>query len=605
MLINDILPGVKKIKSMWPAAFIPMGWDLIKIVSVFTSRYLGYNLYLDKSAGSILVELGGFNLRVLIPASLPSIQQMGLLKVLGESPSTFNRSWAGITAYAAFLFLGGLLTAGYLGLLKDGIRNRSVRLKTFFQFSWYYGPRMFLILALESLGLTLLGVFGDGGWLKMLEAFLGLLFMLTPYIVVMEDYGVVEAVVAAPAILLKHIGRFSSILVEVAVISTVSSAAFVSLGGRAWIPAVAVWPFIGTVLVYDIMLFFHNVAMKDPLDERPREYLRGYGQSFLKTLIIFLALIVIAGLPTALSKSRYFGALLPWHKPVIQKQGYVYQTGGGLVLSRNNNLSRAKIIIDTLSPRPDDILYTKPGVIRGKGRLITAFKPIYFTFELTRIPTEKEVVYGLQNGGKVEATDGIWGNPVERGMILVIGGGLDRLSGVIYDKRDYSEFNTLWSPDKDSIFLGPTGNKKDLYGFYAAGKLPPTPVEFQWIYNKAVPVPAEGEKDPLHIMQKLNVAFESLDLDMLLNMMYYVNDLKPQNVLEILEKRFSRIRWNMKAKGLQNWEDNVRSDVSYYQASAEKIVVLGDYYYLRDKLGFRAEIYKIGGRWKITKMVIE
>jgi hypothetical protein len=34
-------------------------------------------------------------------------------------------------------------------------------------------------------------------------------------------------------------------------------------------------------------------------------------------------------------------------------------------------------------------------------------------------------------------------------------------------------------------------------------------------------------------------------------------------------------------------------------------MLVGDYHYLEDKMGFRAELFKIGERWKITKMTIK
>jgi len=146
---------------------------------------------------------------------------------------------------------------------------------------------------------------------------------------------------------------------------------------------------------------------------------------------------------------------------------------------------------------------------------------------------------------------------------------------------------------------------KDLYGFYAAEQLPDSPVEFQWLYNSALPVLPEGESDYIKLMEKLNVAFESLDRELLLNILYYVNDLKPDNVLSQLERDFAKCRLIMEGQGLQNWEQNVTTDVSYYHNSNEKITLMGDYIFVTDKIGFRAELYKIGKKWKIIKMLIK
>jgi hypothetical protein len=607
MFDRDIAAGFKRVKLIWPVVIFPFLWDLVKILAVYMSSFLGYNLYLDHDFGSVLINLKTtHNLRIFIPSPLPSIQQMGLLNVFRAGSGAFNDSWAGIMAYGAFLFLGGLVTAGYLGLLKDGIRNRRPRIKTFFQFAWYYGPRFFLVFLFEGLFLSLITLFGESRWLNAAIGLMGFIFVLLPYVIIMEDYGLIEAVMAAPMLLLRYFKDFAIFFSEVAAVSAVFYAFINSAGMWGWFTALVVWPYMGTSLVFDIMLFYHDLVMKQPLTESPREHLRGYGQSFLKTIIIILVMTLIAGLPTVISKNRYFTVLMPWHHPVIEREGCVYQTEGSLVLSPHNRFKKAKLIIDSLSPSKDDILYTKPGFIKGKGRIITAgFKPIYFSFELARTAADENAVYSLQNGGKVEATDGIWGNPVERGMVLAISSDLKCISGVIYDKRDYSEFNTLWSPEKDSVFLGPAARKKDLYGFYASDKIPQTPVEFQWVYNRALTIPAAGEKDPVFIMEKMNVAFESLDLDLLLKILYYVSDLKPENVLSLLQEKFSHYKWNMKAKGLENWNNNVKTDVSYYPISGEKIMLVGDYHYLEDKMGFRAELFKIGERWKITKMTIK
>jgi len=61
----------------------------------------------------------------------------------------------------------------------------------------------------------------------------------------------------------------------------------------------------------------------------------------------------------------------------------------------------------------------------------------------------------------------------------------------------------------------------------------------------------------------------------------------------------------MEAKGLQNWEQNIRTDVSYYYNSNGKITLMGDYYFNSHKIGYRAELFKIGQRWKITKVSIK
>lgn len=564
---------------------------------------MGYNLRLNQVFSSILVNIENYHFYIFIPSPLPSIQQIGVLNMFHISGGAFNYTWAGITAYGAFLFLGGLVTAGFLGFIKDGIRNRKPSLKTFFQFAWYYGPRFFLLLLFGGLFVSLISLLGGYRMFGLIVAFFEIVFILVPYVIIMEDYGIAEALVSAPLILFRYFKPFSLLFLGEAFLSTIFSA-LVNLSQKGWPIALFIWPYLGTSLVYDIMLLYHDIVLKQPLSETPREHLRGYGQSFLKTLILILVVILVLGFPTVLSKSRYFPVLMPWHHPVIEREGYVYQTDGSLVISPHNRFKKVKLVIDSLSPSKDDILYTKPGFIKGKGRVIAAgFKPVYFTFELARASGDDHAVYSLQNGGRVEATDGIWGNPVERGMILAISGDLKNVSGVIYDKRDYSEFSTLWSPEKDVVFLGPMRNKKDLYGFYASEKVPKTPVEFQWVYDRALPVQA-GEKDPISIMEKINTAFESLDLDLLLKMLYYVSDLKPENVLSILQEKFSHYTWDMKVKGLENWENNVKSDVSYYPVSGEKIILVGDYRYLENTLGFRAELYKIGERWKITRMII-
>ncbi|HHW03782.1 MAG TPA: hypothetical protein GXX35_13420 [Thermoanaerobacterales bacterium] len=606
MFNRNIVEGFKKLNLTWPVIILPFLWDTAKILAIYMSSFLGYNLNLDQDFGSVLINIKNYDIRVFIPSPLPSIQQLGLLNAFHAGSDVFNNTWAGITAYGAFLFLGGLVTAGYLGLLKDGIRNRKPHIKTFFQFAWYYGPRFFLVFLFEGIFLSLMTLFDQPLLLTAAIVFLGFIFILVPYTIVMEDYGLVEAAIVAPMLLLRHLRDFAMFFLKVAAASTVFCALIGFIGPWKWLAAIIAWPYIGTCLVLDIMLFYHDTIMKQPLTESPREYLRGYGPSLLKTVIIILVVTLVAGLPTVISKNRYFSVLMPWHHPVMEKEGCLYQTEGSMMLSPGNRFKKVKLMIDSLSPSKDDILYTKPGFIRGKGRIIAnGFVPVYFSFELSRTAADENAVYSLQNGGKVEATDGIWGNPVERGMILAISGDMKCISGVIYDRRDYSEFNTIWSPEKDCVLLGPVTRKKNLYGFYASDKTPQTPVEFQWIYNRALTVTAAGEKDPLFIMEKLNAAFESLDLDLLLKMLYYVSDLKPENVLALLQEKFSHYKWDMKAKGIENWAGNVKSDVSYYPISNEKIMLVGDYHYLDNKLGFRAELFKIGERWKITKMTIK
>ena len=592
-------------KIISTTALIPLLWDLFKLVVICVSRFLGYNLYLDQSFGYFAFKIKEVPLSVTVPSFLPSVQEIGLLKNIAVSSSPFNKSWEGLLAYGAFLFLSGLVTGGFYGTLKDYFRNRTPRIRTFTQFSWYYGPRFFLVLLLQNLFILITAVFIGDKKLNMAVLFLRTIFIFLPYIIVMEDYGFFEALVAAPSVFFRFLGPFSRTIICIIAATTVFSSVFDWMGTLGWITALFLWPIIRAGIIYKVMLFFNNIVMTEPVKERPREYIRGYGKSTLKSVLLAVLIATIFGLPTFICKIRYTDTMLPWHKPVIQREGFIYQTEGARVYTTKNNLRKAKLVIDSLTPSKDEILYTKAGLIRGKGRLITDSRPIYFTFELTKTTNYNNITYSLQNGGKVEAADGLWGNPVDRGMTLVIDGQFNCISGIIYDKMDYSEFDTLWSPENSSIFLGPTPNKSSLYGFYVAQETPNSPVEFQWIYNTALSILPEGERDSLKLMEKINIAFESLDRDMLLNIMYYVNDLKPDDVLAVIKESFSNYRWVMQAKGLSNWEQNIKTNVSYYPVSNEKITLMGDYFFLQDKISFRAELYRIGQRWKITRMLIK
>jgi len=267
-------------------------------------------------------------------------------------------------------------------------------------------------------------------------------------------------------------------------------------------------------------------------------------------------------------------------------------------------LKKAKLFIDNIYPSPEEIAYIKPGLIRGKGRILADAKTIYFSFELTRSVLGEDVVYSLQNGGKIDATDGIWGNPVDRGVVLAMTSDLESVSGVFYDKGDYTDVTTLWDDGGKAIFLGPGSNKPQLYGIYADNNTEMTPVEFQWLYNRAIRWAPEGEKSPIIIMERLNNAFETLDLDFLLNALYYVKELQPENLLSDLKFNFDSLRLQRQAEGLEDWEDTMDSDFSYYPISDVKMGIVGDYNFSEKKVGFRAEIYKIGSKWKLTKVII-
>lgn len=571
------------------------------------SSFLGYNLYLHESLGLWSLKINQLNFSVVPPSLLPSIQDIGLLEnISNNSLSFYNKSWEALLAFGAFLFLSGLVCGGFYGTLKDSFRNRKPSLKTFKQFAWYYGPRFFIILLFYNLFTLTAMVFVDSAKVNYITFALKIFFVFLPYAIVMEDRGFFEALAAAPQVFLRYFRYFTGTLVKVLTVSTIFTLSIQWLGDSGLILALSLWPFIGTGIIYSIMCFFDDIVMKEPVAERPREHFRGYGKSTLNTVIIVFLVVTVAGMPTFISNIGYAYTIMPWHRPVLNRDGFIYQTEGARVYTVKNNLGNVKLVIDSLAPSRDEILYAKPGLIRGKGRLLGNIKPVYFSFELTKnINQQDYIIYSLENGGKVEATDGLWGNPVDRGMTLVIDGNLNYISGIIYDKRNYSEFDTLWSPERMSIFLGPVPNKDELYGFYTAIEPPNSPIEFQWIYNLALPILSEGERDYIKLMEKINVAFEALDRDLLLNILYYVKDLKPDNVLVKLEETFNKYRWSMETEDLQNWEQNIKTDVSYYKVSGEKITLMGDYFFNRDKIGFRAELFKIGQRWKITKMSIK
>jgi hypothetical protein len=597
--------NINTLKSFLLIILIPLFWDIFKLIAISLSRFLGYNLYLDQSFGYFVFAVKGIPVTVFSPLHLPSVQEIGFFRNIAISATSYNKSWNGILAYGAFLFLSGLVSGGYYGTLKDCIRKRTPNIRTFTQFSWYYGPRLFLVLLLQNLFFLTATVFIGETRVNTATFFLKIIFMFLPYLIVMEDYGFFEALGSAPSVFIQYLRYIIRIIICIISVTTAFSWIFHRMGSPGWIAAFCLWPIIGTGITYKIMLLFNDIVMKEHITERPREQIRGYGKSTLKSVLVVVLTATILGLPTFLCNIRYADTLLPWHKPVILREGFIYQTEGARVYTEKNNFRKAKLVIDSLTPSKDDILYTKPGLIRGKGRLIIDSGQIYFTFELTKTTNYQGITYSLQNGGKVEATDGLWGNPVDRGMTLVIDGQLNYISGIIYDKMDYSEFDTLWSPEKRSVFLSPTPNKSELYGFYSAQEPPESPVEFQWIYNTALPIIPEGERDSLKLMEKINIAFETLDRDMLLNILYYVKDLKPNDILAVLKESFSNYRWVMQAKGLRNWEQTIKTNVSYYPVSNEKITLMGDYFFLQDKISFRADLFRIGQRWKITRMSIK
>lgn len=605
--INANSDFINTLARLWPVTLVPLFADLFKISVLYMSRFLGYNLFLHESFGLLSLQINETSLPFVPPSLLPSVQSLGLLEHISKSGLSFyNKSWEAMLALGAFLFLRGLLSGGFYGTIKDGFRYRSPSLKAFTQFAWYYGPRFFIMLLFYYLLALSSRVFLDSARVNILLFLLKILFIFLPSIMVMEDYGFFEALAAAPKVFFKHFSYFFGRLLVIIIINSLFALLLQWLGASALILALLVWPIVGTGIIYAIMYFFNYEVMKEPVAERPREHIRGYGKSIVNTAIVLLLLTTVVGMPTFIRKIGYINALMPWHKPEITREGFIYQTEGARVYGKENNLKNIKLLIDNLSPSKEEIVYAKPGLIRGKGRLLGGSKPIYFTFELSKsVSDEDGIIYSLENGGKVEATDGLWGNPVDRGMILVMDGKLDYISGVIYDKMNYSEFDTIWPPERTSVFLGSMQNMKDLYGFYAAEQLPDSPVEFQWLYNSALPVLPEGESDYIKLMEKLNVAFESLDRELLLNILYYVNDLKPDNVLSQLERDFAKCRLIMEGQGLQNWEQNVTTDVSYYHNSNEKITLMGDYIFVTDKIGFRAELYKIGKKWKIIKMFIK
>ncbi|NLC63000.1 MAG: hypothetical protein GX759_02850 [Thermoanaerobacterales bacterium] len=601
---REVMVSLKRIGVLWLAALVPFFWDIFKLALVYLSRYLGYNFYLDGNFGGITLLFPGWSIRIFLPSLLPSIQQMNLLGDLEIGSGAFNSTWMGHTAYAAYLYLASLLTGGFLGIIKDIIRDKSLKIKLFFRYSWYYGPRFFMIYLLQHLIVTIMTLFfgmPKGGLLACLG---GLVFVWTPYIIIMEDFGVIEAAVLAPVRIINNFKSSALFLFKICLFSSLVLIGINQLKAYKWLFGLGIWPFVGTCLIYSIMNFFDTKLTEERIVNRQREHLEGYGQTFNKTIILLLILLVIAGLPTFISKHRYFYFLFPWHKPAIELAGYYYQTQEGLVISSQNSFKDATLVIDYISPSKSYILKKTPSIIRGRGKLLTETKPIFFTFELTKSSEGKNVSYSLRNGGKVEATDGIWGNPVNRGMVLAINKDLSLFSGIIFDKSNYPDFDTLWSNKRDSIFLGPVERMPHLCGFYAGRQIPETAVEFQWEYNKALDIAFEWEEDPTQFMDRLNLAFATLDLDLLLDLLYYVSDIKPDNALEIISDKFQLMRSYMLAEGVTNWQKNVHPEVDLYQINTNKAIIVGNYYYMHEVLGFKAELFKIGAKWKITKIHI-
>ena len=217
---NRILPGFKKMGVLWAAALIPLLWDLFKMALVYLSRYLGYNFFLDGNFGGITLMFPESSLRVFLPSLLPSIQQMNLLKDFKIGSGAFNNTWMGHTAYGAYLFLAGLMTGGYLGKLKDIIRGKHVHIKAFLQFAWYYGPRFFLVFIFQHLFVTVMTVFFGMPKGGLLACLVGMVFVWTPYIIIREDFGIIEAAVLAPIKIIRHFKSSVLFLLQVCLVST-------------------------------------------------------------------------------------------------------------------------------------------------------------------------------------------------------------------------------------------------------------------------------------------------------------------------------------------------------------------------------------------------
>ncbi len=234
----------------YPAlALVPIAWDLLPAGLLWL---LGYGTPAGQAGPG-----RAFRIKFLLPSALPSGTEL-----LGNTASV-QFGAGGIPAGPILISLllalvAALVTAGFLHLLVGALRGEAPSWDRFTDGVNRFGPRMLvwdLIVFAAVITAGLLAVLiGPAAIVLLLIGFLLALFLvLVPFLIVVEDLSVGDAVSRASGRFVEHFGGLVVIALASVILSAVVSITLSALGLSYLVLAAPIWGFLGTVFTLAVV----------------------------------------------------------------------------------------------------------------------------------------------------------------------------------------------------------------------------------------------------------------------------------------------------------------------------------------------------------------
>jgi hypothetical protein len=234
-------------------AVIPVLWELI---TFWLAVGLGGSRYPGAGAGSV----DTFTVKLLLPSSMPSGAEL-----IGRATSASIQSITPDTLWPVLIatILGAFVTAGYLHLLSGALQGEAPSWVRLTEGSRRFGPRLLLWNLLVMVVLFVVGVLAAAIAPIALMALLllALLYLLVPFLIVLHDVPLPEALARAPTALRTHLSRLIPVGLGSVALSIVCSFALTASGLSTLLLASPLWAWLGTWITLGV---FAVLQPQDP-----------------------------------------------------------------------------------------------------------------------------------------------------------------------------------------------------------------------------------------------------------------------------------------------------------------------------------------------------
>jgi hypothetical protein len=331
---------------------IPILLDVLITLLVTTGALWGFTIF-DSLEFTIGTPIQPFQPTGTYPIWIPQISDLKVPTGFIHATLDYNVALSLIIT-AAFFVIKSFFMGGYLGGLKSALIEEETMI---FREGRYYFKRFFLLhilFATIMVVLTLLGSFI--GPFVIVLFLLTIPYILTPYVVVLEDCDITEALGKSKNLVQEHFWfllRFALLLMFITFVLTLSLQTLPK--SAIYITILIVYPFIGSAAILTVM---GRLYEKDE-EEATKEFNDKIHLPFI--LACYFALFSLPLLGANLAKGEYLMFLDFSEKQTFE--GLSFKSANGYILEdtfptyewRNDEKIKIELSLPSLKDEPDKI----------------------------------------------------------------------------------------------------------------------------------------------------------------------------------------------------------------------------------------------------------